>query len=195
MRRLLVGVSGASGMPLALTLLRALRSVTKPPVETHLIVTPGAQAVLQAECGTDAAPLRALAHTVHEAYDMAAGPASGSWSSMGMIVCPCSMSTLAAIAQGVGTHLLHRAADVTLKERRPLILVARETPLSRIHLRNMLMAERAGAVIMPLCPAFYGRPSTIDDMLEHMAGRILDQLAIAHTLGYRWRGAEVHNQL
>lgn len=184
MRRLLVGVSGASGMPLALTVLRALQTAA---VQTHLIVTPGAQAVLQAECGTDDAPLRAFAHTVYEAHDMAAAPASGSWQHTGMLVCPCSMSTLAAIAHGIGTHLLHRAADVTLKEGRPLILVPRETPLSRIHLQNMLLAQSAGAIIMPPCPAFYTRPVSIDDLLEHTAGRILDQLAMSHNLGHRWK--------
>ena len=195
MRRIVVGISGASGMPLALVLLQALRTV--PDVEVHLIISDGAREVLRSEClkGADGptpgddGPLRACAHCVHDVRDIGAGPASGSWPHHGMIVCPCSMSTLAAIATGVGHNLLHRAADVTLKERRPLVLVPRETPLSRVHLRNMLDAQEAGAVIMPPCPAFYGQPQSIQDLLEHMAGRILDQLALPHLLGHRWKAS------
>lgn len=185
MTRFVVGVSGASGMPLAITLLRALQATSGS--EIHLIVSTAARAVLQAECDSDDAPLRALAHVVHDASDFSAPPASGSWQHDGMIICPCSMASLAAIASGAGTNLLHRAADVCLKERRPLILIPRETPLSRIHLSNMLTAQEAGAVIMPFCPAFYGRPETLEQMLEHMTGRILDQVSLAHTLGHRWK--------
>ena len=136
MKRIIVGVSGASGMPLALCLLRHLAAL--PDVESHLILSPGAHAVLEAECGLAPSTLHALADVSHDAACLGAAPASGSWEHDGMVVCPCSMSSLASIATGAGTNLLHRAADVTLKERRPLILVPRESPLSRIHLRNML---------------------------------------------------------
>lgn len=184
MGRIVVGVSGASGMPLALTLLRALRDA--PGMEVHLIISPAAQEVLRAEADSGDASLRACAHVVHEPSDVAAPPASGSWRHDGMVVCPCSMATLAAIAAGAGVNLIHRAADVALKERRPLVLAPRETPLSRVHLRNMLAAQEAGAVIMPPCPGFYNRPATMEQLLEHMAGRMLDQLAVPHHLGRRW---------
>ena len=201
MRRLVVGISGASGMPLAHTLLCALRQI--PHLEIHLVVSQGAQEVLRTEGGaqgtgsqaglplltdlTGLALLTGLAHVIHAPCDTGAAPASGSWQHEGMIVCPCSMATLAAIATGAGTNLLHRAADVTLKERRPLLLIPRETPLSRVHLRNMLAAQEAGAVIMPFCPAFYAQPASIADLLEHMTGRILDQLGLPHSLGQRWK--------
>lgn len=200
MRRIILALSGASAMPLAATLLRALAK--SPDIEIHLIVSQGAELVLQYEgkastdvsgvsaCGSVsglACPDFSLVHVRHDAMDFAAGPASGSWQADGMIICPCSMSTLAAIAHGIGSNLVHRAADVTLKERRPLVLVTRETPLSRIHLRNMLAASEAGATIMPPCPAFYHNPQSIQDILDHTAGRILDQVHIPHTLGKRWR--------
>lgn len=204
MRKIVVGVSGASGMPMAQQLLRALYHADD--VEVHLIVSAGAQAVLHTEpLPVDAdvfaagervsasAPssllsLTQFAHVVHDVDHMGAGPASGSWRHAGMVICPCSMASLACIATGAGYTLLHRTADVCLKERRPLVLVARETPLSAIHLQNMLTLSRAGACIMPPCPAFYGRPQSIADILEHFTGRILDQLGIAHTLGHRWQG-------
>ena len=185
MRRIIVGISGASGMPLANTLLHALRAA--PGTEIHLIISSAAQEVLRAECGCDDSLLRACAHAAYDPADIAAPPASGSWRHSGMIVCPCSMATLAAIAHGTGHNLLHRAADVCLKERQPLVLVPRETPLSRIHLRNMLAAQEGGAIIMPPCPAFYGQPRTLQDILDHTAGRIMDQLHIPHSLGHRWK--------
>lgn len=186
MRRFVFAVSGASGMPLATTLLKAL--ATTDDTEVHLIVSDAALQVLRHENATQVSDIECLAHTVHKADDFSAGPASGSWRHDGMIVCPCSMSTLASIAHGTGTNLIHRAADVTLKERRPLVLVARETPLSRIHLSNMLLASEAGAVIMPPCPGFYSRPETVQDVLDHLAGRILDQVGVVHSLGRRWQG-------
>lgn len=186
MRRIVVGVSGASGMPLARTLLRHLAAL--PELEIHLIVSGGAEKVLRAECGSGVDALARHAHTVHAADDMAAGPSSGSWRHSGMIVCPCSMSSLASIACGVGSNLIHRAADVTLKERRPLIIVARETPLSSIHLRNMQLVTEAGATVMPFTPAFYNGAASLEDMMRHFCGRLLDQLDISHTLCARWRG-------
>ncbi|MFV0349930.1 MAG: UbiX family flavin prenyltransferase [Halodesulfovibrio sp.] len=186
MKRIVVGVTGASGMPLAVTLLKAL--AWAQDVETHLIVSDAAREVLRLESGMDADELIALADRSYAPGDFGAAPASGSWQHSGMVICPCSMATLAAVANGLGSNLLHRAADVTLKERRPLILVPRETPLSRVHLRNMLAADEAGAVIMPPMPGFYSNPATIQDLLDHLAGRILDHLGIAHSLVKRWEG-------
>ena len=184
-KTLLLGVSGASGMPLALRFLGLCRAL--PGLELHLIVSPGAEAVLRAEGGPQPDELIRLAHVVHAADDMAAPPASGSWRHDGMIIAPCSMNTLGALAAGVTANLLQRAADVCLKERRPLVLVTRESPLSRIHLRNMLTLQEAGAVIMPFSPGFYLHPRTLDEMLDQFCGRILDQVAIDHPLG-RWGG-------
>jgi 4-hydroxy-3-polyprenylbenzoate decarboxylase len=182
--RIILGVSGASGVEYAFRLARALTAV--PGLELHGIVSEGAQEVLRHEGRRTMQELTGCFHVTHDCRRLAAPPASGSWAHSGMIVCPCSMSSLAAIAGGVGTNLLHRAADVTLKERRPLILVPRETPLSEIHLRNMLRAHRAGAVIMPPCPGFYHRPQSIDDLLDQFVGRVLEQLGLPHDLYTRW---------
>jgi 4-hydroxy-3-polyprenylbenzoate decarboxylase len=127
------------------------------------------------------------AHAVHAIDDMTAGPASGSWRHDGMIICPCSMSSLASIASGAGINLIHRAADVTLKERRKLVVIPRETPLTSIHLRNMQTITEAGAVIMPFSPAYYDCHTTLDQMVQHFAGRILDQLRIENNICARWR--------
>lgn len=185
MPRIVVGVSGASGMPLARTVLKNMALM--PDMEIHLVVSAGARRVLQSECDISLPDLICHAHTVYEADDMAAGPSSGSWRHDGMVICPCSMSSLASIASGAGMNLLHRAADVTLKERLPLILVARETPLNLIHLKNMQAAAEAGAIIMPFCPAFYTRQTDLDVLARHFTGRILDQLDISHSLCVRWR--------
>ncbi len=185
-RRIVLAVSGASGMPYALTLARALAAA--PGVQTHLIVSDAARTVLARESDATADDLAALAHAVHPAADFAAPPSSGSWRHAGMVVCPCSMATLAAIACGAGTNLIHRAADVTLKERRPLLLVTRETPLSRIHLENMLRATDAGATILPASPGFYHRPASVQDLVNHFCGRVLDTLGIAQTLARPWEG-------
>ena len=191
-RRVVLGVSGASGIELTRTLLLTLRDL--PHVETHLVVSSGARLVVREECddmdeqGEElVGQLEDLADHVHAIGDMGAGPASGSWKHDGMIVCPCSMSSLANIAHGCGTNLLHRAADVTLKERRPLVLIARETPLSLIHVENMRLLLQAGATIMPFMPAFYAKPKTIEDMLRHFCGRILDQIGIESGQTRRWR--------
>ena len=190
MRDILVGVSGASGMPLAVSLMRLLAAM--PHVRTHCVVSDGACAVLKAECGANADVLTSLAHTVYAAEDLGAGPASGSWWRRGsepaaMLVVPCSMGTVGAIASGATRNLVHRAADVALKERLPLVLVTRESPLSAIHLRNMLALREAGAVVMPFSPCFYLRPSSVDELLEQFCGRILDQVGLAHNLA-RWTG-------
>ena len=183
-RRIILAISGASGMEYARILARALREV--PGVELHGIISDGARQVFQYELGSDPLELESSFHFLHDPANIAAPPASGSWTHAGMIVCPCSMASLAAIASGVGTNLLHRAADVTLKERRPLILVPRETPLSEIHLKNMLRAHRAGAVIMPPCPGFYHRPESIEQLVSQFVGRILEQLGMSHELYTRW---------
>ena len=148
--------------------------------------------VLRAECGSGPELLTAHASHSYDADNLGAGPSSGSWwrrgaSPAAMILVPCSMGTLGAIASGATRNLVHRAADVALKERLPLVLVTRESPLSSIHLRNMLTVSEAGAVIMPFSPGFYLNPQTLDDMLLHMCGRILDQVPLPHTLG-RWPG-------
>ena len=183
-KRIIVAVSGASGMPYALGLIRALSAM--PGMELHGIVSDAARQVCRYETKLDPAELVAGFHVLHDAADIAAPPASGSWPHDGMVVCPCSMSTLAAIACGAGTNLIHRAADVTLKERRTLLLVPRETPLSTIHLENMLRVRQAGAVIMPPCPGFYHRPQTLDDLVQQFVGRMLEQLRLPHDLYRRW---------
>lgn len=183
-RRIVLGISGASGMEYARALTTALRSI--PDLEVHGIISDGARQVFRHELRTPVAEFEAYFHHLHDPANIAAPPASGSWTHHGMIVCPCSMASLAAIASGVGANLLHRAADVTLKERRPLILVPRETPLNEIHLKNMLRAHRAGAIIMPPCPGFYHRPDSIDALVAQFVGRILEQLGLPHDLYTRW---------
>ncbi len=189
-RDILIGVSGASGMPLAACLLRCLSAL--PSVQVHCVVSQGAHAVLHTECGAGPELLTPYASRVYDAADLGAGPSSGSWwrrrgTPAAMILVPCSMGTLGAIASGATRNLVQRSADVALKERLPLVLVTRESPLSAIHLRNMLTLREAGAVIMPFSPGFYLNPQTLEDMLLHMCGRILDQVALPHDLG-RWPG-------
>ncbi|QJT10954.1 UbiX family flavin prenyltransferase [Oceanidesulfovibrio marinus] len=188
-RRIILGISGASGMPYALRLLYILADNTD--VETHVVISDGAREVLRHEtqltrAGLDERLTRAT--RVYSQHEIAAAPASGSWQHQGMVVCPCSMASLAAIANGFGANLLHRAADVTLKEKRPLILVVRETPLNLVHLRNMTAAAEAGATIMPACPGFYTRPASIEQLVDHLVARILDQLGVPHDLSSRWEG-------
>lgn len=187
LRRLVLAISGASGMVYALSLAKALRAVSG--LKVHGIISDGARQVLRHELRSDGAELESCFHHLHDPANIAAPPASGSWAHQGMIVCPCSMASLAAIASGAGTNLVHRAADVTLKERRPLILVPRETPLHEIHLRNMLRVHRAGAVIMPPCPGFYHCPETITALAAQFSGRILEQLDLPHDLYVRWGGS------
>lgn len=184
MYRIIFGISGASGMSLAATLLKILKRMAH--VETHVIVSKAASRVCVADGKITAGQLEAYASRAYSESDFGAGPASGSWQCNGMIICPCSMSTLAAIATGVGNNLIHRAADVSLKERRPLILVPRETPLSLVHLRNMTMATEAGAIIMPFMPAFYTGANSLQEMESQFLGRMLDLLHINHDLCIRW---------
>ncbi|MHC1751274.1 UbiX family flavin prenyltransferase [Humidesulfovibrio sp.] len=183
-QRIVLAVTGASGPQYAYALASALSG--RQDLELHLILSEAARKVIALEADFAPDALIALAHKHYSEKDIAAGPASGSWRHAGMIVCPCSMASLAAIAQGFGTNLIHRAADVTLKEGKPLVLVTRETPLSLIHIKNMLAAKEAGASIVPASPGFYHKPKTINDMVNHLAGRILDQLGIDNTLFKRW---------
>ena len=183
-KRILLAVTGASGTAYAEALARELGG--NPGVELHLIVSRAAAKVMALETDLTPADLSAHAAATHDEDDIAAPPASGSWLNAGMILCPCSMASLAAVASGLGNNLIHRAADVALKERRPLILVTRETPLSAIHLENMLTATRAGAVVLPASPGFYHRPERLDDLVAQVTGKILDALGIPHDLCPRW---------
>jgi polyprenyl P-hydroxybenzoate/phenylacrylic acid decarboxylase-like protein len=185
-RRLIVGVSGSSAPQLALTVLRALRGA--PDVETHLVISRGARRVIDTELGISWREFAAEADVSYPVDDLAAAISSGSFRTMGMVVVPCSMRTLAAIATGNTGDLLTRAADVCLKERRRLVLVTRETPLNLIHIRNMETVTLAGGVIMPPVPAFYHQPASIDDLLAHTAGKVLDQFDVDHRLFRRWDG-------
>ncbi len=182
-QRLVVAISGASGPIYGIRLLQALNQAG---VEVHLILSPWAEKTIAIETSWSVADVKALAQRVYAADNMAAAVSSGSFRHDGMVIAPCSMRTLAAIAHGLSDNLIARAADVTLKERRPLILVPRETPFNLIHLENMVRLHHAGAVIMPPVPSFYHRPQTIDDLLDHFTGRILDLLGIDNTLVGRW---------
>lgn len=187
MKRLIVGVSGSSAPQLGLAVLRALREV--PGMEIHLVISRGAARSIAAEMGDEAeAEFTALADVTYQPDNLAAAIASGSFRTAGMVVVPCSMRTLAAVATGNTGDLLTRAADVCLKERRRLVLVTRETPLNLIHIRNMETVTLAGGVIMPPVPAFYHRPETIEDLLRHTAGKVLDLFGLDHRLFRRWEG-------
>ncbi|MFL9891811.1 UbiX family flavin prenyltransferase [Paraburkholderia sp. RL17-383-BIF-A] len=185
MKRIVVGITGATGAPVAVRILKFLRDMD---VQVHLVVSQWARATLQQECGISVRALSEYAHTVHDARDQGASISSGSFHTDGMIIVPCSMKTLAAIRVGYADNLIARSADVTLKERRKLIIVARETPLSSIHLENMLHLSNLGAVIFPPTPAFYNNPANLDEMLDHLAVRILDQFHLDHPAAKRWTG-------
>ena len=184
--RLVVGMSGSSAPQLGAAFLRAAR--LQGGVETHFVLSAGARRSIELELRTDPAEVEKLADVVYDAADLGAAISSGSFPTMGMVIIPCSMRTLAAVATGNSDNLLARAADVTLKERRRLVLVTRETPLSYIHIRNMETVTLAGATVLPPVPAFYHRPSTIDDLLMHTCGKVLDQFGLEHDLYRRWTG-------
>ncbi|MDP9835496.1 4-hydroxy-3-polyprenylbenzoate decarboxylase [Neorhizobium huautlense] len=187
-KRVVLGVSGASGAAIALRIGKLLTDV--PDVELHLVVSQAATRTLEHEVGPDAlVRLIDLCHHHHAIEDIGASIASGSFRTVGMIVAPCSMRTLAGIASGLADNLLIRAADVQLKERRPLILLTRETPLHLGHLRNMVSVTEMGATVMPPVPAFYHRPETIADIIEHIARRAIDLLRLeALPLAKEWQG-------
>ena len=183
MKKLIVGMTGASGSIFGIRLLEVLRETD---VEVHLVVSKWAQQTLEHEVDTTLEEVRALADKTYGPGDMGAAISSGSFVTDGMIIVPCSTRPVAAIAGGLGDHLVHRAADVVLKERRPLVLVVRETPLSDIHLENMLKLSRLGVCIMPPNPGFYFRPQTLEDVVDFVVARILDQASIKHQLMPRW---------
>jgi polyprenyl P-hydroxybenzoate/phenylacrylic acid decarboxylase-like protein len=185
-QRLIVGVSGSSAPQLAWSLLGALHA--SQAIETHLVLSMGAEKTIDAEMGLTRDHFEALADVSHHPSNMAASISSGSFQTLGMVVVPCSMKTLAAVATGLSGDLVARAADVCLKERRKLVLVTRETPLNLIHIRNMETVTLAGATVLPPVPAFYHRPETIEDLLAQTAGKILDQFGIEHALFRRWDG-------
>ncbi len=183
--KLIVAVTGASGIVYALRFMKALKD---QDIETHLTVTDSAKSVAAHEIG-DIKQLTSLATHLYSPDDMLAGIASGSYPVDGMIIVPSSMKTIAALANGFADNLVTRAADVQLKERRPLIVVPRETPLHAVHLENMAKLSRLGATILPAMPGFYHKPETIDDLVDFIAGKILDQLGIEHSLFTRWGSA------
>ena len=182
-KRLIVGISGASGVIYGVRLLQALKTL---PVETHLVMTRTAEVTLAHETKMKVADVRRLADVTYPIGDLAAALSSGSFRTIGMIVAPCSMRSLGEIAHGITSNLLTRAADVVLKERRRLVLVARETPLHAIHLRNMTTLAEMGAIIAPPVPAFYNRPKTLDDVVDHTIGRILDLFDLDTGTVKRW---------
>ena len=185
-RRMVVGISGASGFIYGVRLLELLRGLD---VETHLIISRAALLTMTHETHYKFADVSALAATTHRCDDLAAGIASGSFRTMGMIVAPCSMKTLAEIANGMSLGLISRAADVTLKERRPLVLLARETPLTLAHLRNMTAVTEMGAIVAPPVPAFYTRPQSLGQLIDHTLGRVLDLFGFETGTVTRWREA------
>ena len=186
-KRLVVGVSGASGAPLAVELLRALQA--NPEVETHLILTRGGEMTLRQEMGLTAADISALADFTHDNANIGAAPASGSWKSLGMVVCPCSMKTVAGIVSGYSDNLLLRAADCMLKERRKLVLVARETPFGLVHLRNMTALAEMGVTILPPMLTYYQHPQSIEDMTTHIVGKIMREFRLEGPGFRRWEGS------
>ena len=181
--RLIVGISGASGVIYGARLLELLRPL---PVETHLVISRTADLTLAVETDLKPAAVRARADVVHANSDMAAPISSGSFKTMGMVVAPCSIRSMAEIASGVTTTLLSRAADVVLKERRRLVLLVRETPLHTGHLRTMTALSEMGAIIAPPVPAFYAKPQTLDEMIDQTLGRILDLFGLETGLVKRW---------
>jgi flavin prenyltransferase len=183
--RIVLGITGATGSVIGVRILRALRSLG---VETHLVLSRWGRATLELETDLTGSDVCALADRVYAPRDQFAEIASGSFRTDGMIIAPCSMKTLAAVRTGYGEDLIARAADVTLKERRRLVLVPRELPLSEIHLENMLVLARMGAVIAPPVPAFYNRPTSIDDIITHTAARVLDQFGLDVPEARRWAG-------
>jgi flavin prenyltransferase len=182
--RLIVGISGASGVIYGVRLLEALQGL---PVETHLVMTRTAEVTLAHETKWKVADVRLLADAAYRIDDLSGAVSSGSFRTIGMIVAPCSMRSLGEIAHGITTNLLTRAADVVLKERRKLVLMTRETPLHAIHLRNMATLAELGVIIAPPVPAFYNKPQTLDDIIDHTVGRVLDLFDLDTGKVKRWR--------
>jgi flavin prenyltransferase len=183
--RIIVGITGATGAIYGVRLLERLREAA---VETHLVITRWGARTLLHETTWSRERVEALATAAYAPADMGAAISSGSFRTDGMVIVPCSAKSLAAIAHGFGDNLVHRAADVVLKERRKLVLAVREAPLSDIHLENMLKLSRMGAIVLPPMPAFYNHPQTIDDVVDHTVARILDQFGVEVSSAMRWSG-------
>lgn len=189
MKRLVIGISGSSSPSLGIRFLEVLKE--RSDIETHLVMSDSLEKTLAYEAPEwSMEKLRGMATHCYPVKNLAAPIASGSFPADAMVVIPCSMRSLAAIAHGFGDNLLTRAADVTLKERRPLVLVARETPLNLAHLRNMVAVAEMGGVILPPVLAFYHRPQTVRDLVDHTVGKVLDVLKIPHELFRRWQGQD-----
>ncbi len=184
-KEIILGISGASGVQYGIRVLETLQQMEG--YKTHLVISESAKKLIEIETDYSIGEIENMADHVYADDDFTAPIASGSHKSKGMLVAPCSMKTLASIAIGMSDTLISRAADVCLKERRPLILMLRETPLNLIHIQNMERAIKAGASILPACPAFYSKPGSIDEIINFMAGRALDLLDIEHNLYERWR--------
>ena len=186
-KRLIVGISGASGVIYGIRLLEALREC--PTVESHLVLSQAARLTISYETGTTDKDVEQLADVVHNNQNIGASIASGTFKTLGMAVVPCSMKTLSGIVNAYDESLLIRAADVVLKENRILVVVPRETPLNRNHLELMLRMIDSGGRVIPPMPAFYGRPETVDDIVNHTVGKVLDAFDIEHDLLRRWNGS------
>ena len=184
--RLIIGITGATGVIYAVRLLQVLRESTQ--IETHLIISEAGIMSLHQEVGMKKKELEALADVIYNVRDIGAAIASGSFQTMGMIVAPCSMKTLASVGLGLSENLISRAADVTLKERRRLVMLVRETPLNLAHLRNMTAVTEMGGIFFPPVPSFYQHPATIAEMVDHSVGRVLDLFNISHQLTPEWLG-------
>lgn len=185
-RRIVVAISGASGAAYGVRMLQALGAV--PGCETHAVVSDAGWRTLRQEMAMEPSDFRALAGHVHDIRDIGASIASGSFRAAGMAIAPCSMRTLAAVAHGLGDNLITRAADVMLKERRRLVLLAREAPLHLVHLRNMAAVTEMGGIVCPPVPAWYLNPRTVQDIVDQAVARVLDLLDVPHALAARWAG-------
>jgi 4-hydroxy-3-polyprenylbenzoate decarboxylase len=185
-RRLVVAITGATGAVYGVRLLQQLSAT--PGIETHLVVSDAANLTLHQETGLQRRDVEAMAHVVHKNRDIGAAIASGSFQSDGMIIAPCSMKTLASVALGLSDNLIARAADVVLKERRRLVLMVRETPFNLAHLRNMTLVTEMGGIVFPPLPSFYHKPESIEQMVDHTVGRVIDLFGIEHALAPRWAG-------
>ena len=185
-RRIIVAITGATGAVYGVQLLKRLGAM--PGVESHLVLSDAASLTLHQELGLQRRDAEALAHVVHRNRDIGASIASGSFQTDGMVIAPCSMKTLAAVAHGLSDNLVARAADVVLKERRRLLLMVRETPLNLAHLRNMTAVTEMGGIVFPPLPSFYHRPATIEEMVEHTVDRAIDLLGLDNAHAPRWGG-------
>jgi len=185
-QRLIIAITGATGAVYGVRLLQALQA--NPDVETHLLISEAGVLNLHQELDMKRKDVEAFADVVHHVRDVGASIASGSFQSDGMVIAPCSMKTLASVAHGMSDNLITRAADVVLKERRRLILMVRETPFNLAHLRNMTAVTEMGGIIFPPLPGFYHRPQSIQEMVDHTVGRVLDMFALPHELTPRWQG-------